>query len=114
MEILFKNIPSGICWTSDFVLSLIIQVQRITGTVPRMENESPIKDGEPVYAVVSKFPEKLTDDDLRLLAKGILWFMWCHGFNCNTYVVFRNDLLERRIYGDDFPDLLSMFFPSRK
>ncbi|MFZ3068747.1 MAG: hypothetical protein WA052_00320 [Microgenomates group bacterium] len=115
MEILIKDIPSGTELEGDLLLSLLFAVQNVTGegnvVVKTIDAD---EDGATVSAVATGLGNVLTEYNQRRLALSILWFLWCHGLTKGIYVEIQNGTDSNHYEVGDFPEISSLFFPSRK
>lgn len=115
MEILIRDVPSGTKLEGDLLLSLLFAVQNVTGERNIMvETTDASEDGAVVSAVVTGLASVLSGYDQRRLALAILWFLWCHGLTKGIYVEIQNGTESSRYEVGDFPEISSLFFPSRK
>ena len=115
MEILIMNIPNGAKIERDLLLSLMFTVSNLMrGGTPRISLQNAREVGATVWAAATKVPSTLNEYQRRRLALAILWFLWCHGFREEIYVLFENGGEDSRYEVGDFPEISSLFFPSRK
>ena len=70
-------------------------------------------EGDLVFAEISELPDEMNDCKKRQLALVVLWFLWCHEFQKDTYVVILDDQEECRFGYGDYSELKSLFFPSQ-
>lgn len=115
MEIVIKNLPSVIHWTSGFMLDLIGSVQHVAkGITPKILQECSDRDGATVYAIVPELPFEMSFEGQQVLAASILQFLLWHGFYREPYVVIKDKEKETVYKVSDFPRLVERYFPSRK
>jgi len=115
VEILIRDVPGGMTPEGDLLLSLLFAVQNVTGERNiTVETVDASEDGATVSAVVTGLVGILTGYDQRRLALAILWFLWCHGLTKEIYVEIQNGTESSRYEVGDFPEISSLFFPSRK
>ena len=115
MEILMRNVPGGTKFEGDLLLTLLFAAQNVAGernitveTIDASENEATVS------AVATGLENVLTGYNQKRLALSILRFLWCHGLTKGIYVEIQNGTESRHYEVSDFPEVSSLFSPSRK